>query len=130
MTDRDEIMRRAEEAALEAINRAFGNFELSKSTAEPGYYHARNPGGGLMKLKDSQHSYLYYEGPRGELYAYTPWKDLDGNYWTWTYKPTGKGSRSGDPSSWSASKIVKARSRKTAKKRCLNRLRKAMNIDN
>lgn len=114
-------MNKYEQKALEAANRIIADMGLGLPLSTPGMRAVRNPGGGVTHLRDGQSPFLYYKGPRGELYVYTPWKDQDGNYWTWTYQPKGKGSRSGDPERWVASHITQARSRKTAHKRARHR---------
>ncbi len=87
----------------------------------------RGPEGELIefKLKRDQHSYLYYEGPRGEMYCYTPWKSTLGWYYAYTMQPYGKGSQSGNATQWRARNVVRFRKRNLAKKTALHRLYKA-----
>jgi hypothetical protein len=73
-------------------------------------------------LRPNEHNYLYYTGPRGEMYCYSPHPDTKGNYWVWTYKPIGKGSRSGKPHRWNLSNLVRCAKRKTAKAKAILRL--------
>ena len=77
-------------------------------------------------IKRNEHSYLYYKGPRGELYCYTPHPDINGNFWCWTYQPIGKGSRSGRPHKLKLVDLVRCAKRKTAKAKALRRLRSAV----
>lgn len=78
-----------------------------------------------FQLKRNQRTYLYFKGPRGELYCYTPHPDTHGNFWCWTYQPTGKGSRSGNPTHWQFKELVRCAKRKTAKSKALRRLESA-----
>lgn len=69
-----------------------------------------------------RHAYLYYEAPDQRLFCYTPWKDKNGDYFTWVMKPYGRGARSGKATRWKrVGKVVSARTRKTAKARAWKR---------
>lgn len=120
-------MNEAERKAVRRMNRTLSRWMagMIDSGRIPGGKTVINPGGGVMDLRRGQRSHLYWQDDRGWMYAYTPWKDRDGNYWTWTYKPVGKGARSGKPRRWKAIQIVSARSRKTAMKRAERRYERA-----
>ena len=87
----------------------------------------RGPKGEVIEfdLKRGQHTYVYFESPRGEMFCYTPWKSTLGWYYAYTMQPYGKGSQSGDPTRWRARKIVRFRKRKAAKRTAVKRLIKA-----
>ena len=78
-----------------------------------------------FNLKPGDHIFLRYKGLKGELYCYTAHADTNGNYWCWTYKPTGKGSRSGQAKRWKLTDLVRCAKRKTAHAKALHRLRTA-----
>ncbi len=101
------------ELLQEIVNRVFGDIGFS----DP---RTRTPGGGFLELKPGQCEYRHWE-ENDWMFCYTPWKDTEGWYWAWTYKPYGKGSRSGNPTRWKAVGFVKFRSRKKAKKRAEDR---------
>ena len=84
------------------------------------------PGGHTAELSDSQRSYRYYRH-EGRMFCYTPWKDTEGWYWAWDYKPIGKGARTGNPSRWKGINPVKFRTRKKAMKRAEDRYSKFSN---
>jgi hypothetical protein len=66
--------------------------------------------------------YIYFESPDQRLFCYTPWKDHNGDYFTWVMKPVGRGARSGKARRWKrVGKVVTARTRKTARKRARRR---------
>jgi hypothetical protein len=68
--------------------------------------------------------YIYWEAPDQRMFCYTPWKDANGDYWTWVMKPFGRGARSGNARKWKrVGKRVRARTRKTARKRAQTRYR-------
>lgn len=84
----------------------------------------RNPKTGKpikFELRPDQHAYIYYSGPRGYRYCYTPHPDIEGNYWVWTYKPVGKGAWSGTATRWTMVDLVRCAKRKTAIHRALAR---------
>ncbi len=76
----------------------------------------RGPKGEVVEfeLRGNQSTENWVEGPRGELYCWTPWKATNGWYYAWTYKPYGKGSRSGNPTRWRAVDKSRYRKRKLA----------------
>src|SRR5690349_15678157 len=85
----------------------------------------RNPATGKpisFNLKKGQHLYNFYRGPRGEMFCYTPHADKDGNYWCFTYRPFGKGSRSGTARQWKLMSLVRCARRKIADKKAHQRL--------
>jgi hypothetical protein len=75
-----------------------------------------------LPMGGRRNNYLYYETPDQRMFCYTPWKDSDGNYFTWVLKPFGRGSRSGKATKWKrVGKVVISRTRKTARKRARRR---------
>jgi hypothetical protein len=78
-----------------------------------------------FNLKKGQHYCNYFDGPRGEMFCYTPHPDVDGNYWCFTYQPYGAGSRSGDPKRWKVIKLVRCSRRKVACQKARQRLTRA-----
>lgn len=119
-----QIERRAMEAANRVWNKALAN--MAWADAPEGTEHiARLPNGRRIFLKGSQrHSYRYFESSDGWQFCYTCWKDENGDYWSWVYKPVGKGARSGDPERFKMIKLLSARKRKIAlarAERMLNR---------
>lgn len=75
-------------------------------------------GGSFATIPNARNkrSYRYFEHKQ-HMYCYTPWKDTDGKYWAWTYKPYGKGSQSGEAKKWRAVQKVSFSKRKLAHKR-------------
>jgi hypothetical protein len=70
----------------------------------------------------NRQSYHYWESPDQRMFSYTPWKDSNGDYWTWVWKPYGRGSKSGKATKWKeVGKRVRSRKRKTARKRAQTR---------
>lgn len=66
----------------------------------------------------NRRDYLYWETPDQRMFCYSPWKDANGDYFTWVMKPVGRGAKSGDAEHWKrVGKVVRSRTRKTAKKR-------------
>lgn len=61
----------------------------------------------------------------GTLYCYTTERMGDGKFASWIYAPRGKGSRSGDPSSWTPVREVHHTTRKAAKARAYKLLKQA-----
>jgi hypothetical protein len=99
----------AERKALEAANRVLNNWMQSQLADDS--EHGGN-----------RHEFLYWESPDQRLFCYTPWKDENGDYWTWVMKPYGRGARSGNATKWKrVGKKVRSRKRKTARKRALTR---------
>ena len=78
-----------------------------------------------FELDSGQHSYLFYTGPDGEQYCYTPHPDTEGRYWAWTYKPVGKGARTGKARRFKMIERVQFSHRNKAKARALARLHAA-----
>lgn len=73
---------------------------------------------------------VYFASPDGWRFYYTPWKDDEGYYYSWRMKPIGRGSRSGKPQRWKrVGKVVKARTRKTARDRALRAYRRRTGPD-
>jgi hypothetical protein len=108
----------------EELNRATHGL-LAKVWAEvtaPRDPHTREPI--EFSLKNGQNKYLYYRGKSGAQYCYTPHKDTRGYYWCWTYKPRGKGSRSGKPQHWKLTNLVRFSRRNKAKARAWARAQK------
>lgn len=69
-----------------------------------------------------RNDYIYWETPDQRMFCYTPWKDRNGDYFTWVMKPHGRGARSGNAQKWKrVGKVVRSRTRKTARKRALTR---------
>jgi len=69
-----------------------------------------------------RHDYLYWEAPDQRLFCYTPWKDENGDYFTWVLRPVGRDARSGNARQWKrVGKVVRSRTRKTARKRAQKR---------
>jgi hypothetical protein len=67
-----------------------------------------------------RNAFQYYQcGPL--MFAYTSLPDTHGDYWAWTYKPKGKGSRT-KPSKWVAKDIVSFRHKGKAMRRAEARL--------
>ena len=73
-------------------------------------------------LKPGRAVYSYQTDPRGWLHCYTPWKDTQGRFWVWSYKPMGKGSRSGIATDYELWHPRWFRSRSKAKKVAMDRL--------
>ena len=90
----------AEQMAVDGINRIFGElFGVS-----------------------SRSDFIYWEAPDQRRFCYTPWKDMNGAYFTWVMKPYGRGAKSGDAKHFKrVGKIVRSRKRKTARKRAQTR---------
>jgi len=90
-------------------------------------FSARDSAGESIRfeLDPGQHTYLFYAGPNGEQYCYTPHPDTEGRYWAWTYKPVGRGARSGTATRFKMIDRVKLAHRNKAKARALARLRSA-----
>lgn len=100
MTDYE--MSEASRQANEALARIIESSPLRDLFMQAGGF--RGPKGELVqfKLRRTQNTYNYLEGPRGEMFCWTPWKATNGWYYAWTYKPYGKGSRSGKPRNFKA----------------------------
>jgi len=69
--------------------------------------------------------YRYFKGAAGEMFCYTPHADIIGYYWVWTYKPIGKGSRSGKARRFKMTHLIRCAKRRTAKERAQARCQKA-----
>lgn len=78
-----------------------------------------------FRLKPGQRTYRYLEGPRGEMYCWTPHKSTEGWYYAYTMQPYGKGSRSGNPTQWRARQRVRYRKRISCKQTAVRRYLKA-----
>lgn len=119
----DHEMSDVERRAMEAANRVYKDLLAKYFTPVPNV--VISPAGTRIHLKGkASHSYRYYESDDGWRFAYTPWKDENGDYFYWTYKPVGRGARSGDPTKWKAINIVSTRKRKTAKEWAYRRYQK------
>lgn len=96
----------AEQTATDAANKIFGNML------------------NLTRRKDHRRrsAYIFWEAPDQRMFCYMPWKDGNGDYWTWVMKPYGKGALSGNAKNWKkVGKSVRSRTRKTARKRAQTR---------
>jgi len=112
----------AEQAAMDAANRIFSDALAEFFPMPPDRGHTvQTPSGSRLRLKPGQREYRYYRSFDEWMFCYTPWKDENGDYWTWTYKPVGKGSQSGKARKWVAINPARARKRKTASKRAYQR---------
>lgn len=92
------------------------------------FYALKNPKTGNaieFKVKKREHTFNYFLSRKGDLFCYTPHPDVDGNFWCFTYKPIGKGSRSGKAIQWKAIDLVRCAKRKTAKDKALARWSKS-----
>lgn len=101
----------AERKDLDAINRVFAKFFNGIRVSD-------SPDG---PQSERRNKYLYWETADQWMFCYTPWKDDDGWYYAFTYKPFGKGSRSGDPSQWRLIDKVRFRKRRSAEARTVKR---------
>lgn len=96
-------MNEAEQTATEAANRILGRLIRRRS-------------------RQRQSSVHYFEARDQRRFCWTPWKDSNGNYFTWVLKPYGRGAKSGNAKQWkTVGKIVRSRTRKTARKRAETR---------
>jgi hypothetical protein len=114
----DEAERKAAREASRILNQ-FLRKQLAFDEGPEGPEHGRGR---------RRHHYHYFESPDQRMFCWTPWKDQNGNYWTWVMKPVGRGSRSGKAKFWKrVGKRVRSRTRKTAKKRAHTRYIRWMN---
>lgn len=113
MEDRE--MTPAERRATDAANRIFADIL--------GDFFPAPPRRGRQRRK-----YHYYQTPDQWRFCYTPWKDVNGDYFTFIYKPYGKGSQSGKAIRWRMKDKVRARTRKTAKARAYKRYQRRLKI--
>lgn len=114
-----DVEREANRMATKALNRWMAQFfyDVSPEQEMPGD----------TKMNRNRRSYHYWESPDQRMFCYTPWKDRNGDYWTWVMKPYGKGSKSGKSRQWKqVGKRVRSRKRKTARKRAQTRYTKWM----
>lgn len=81
-----------------------------------------------FKLKRGQRTYRYYQAPNGDRFCYTPHKDVNGDYWVFTIKGKGIGSRSGNPRYYQTKAIVRCAKRKTAFNKMAARFYKATGV--
>lgn len=103
----------AERKALSEINRRLNEY-FGGRLGDPDYEHGQG--------RRNKTDYIYWESPDQRMFCYTPWKDANGDYWTWVWKPYGRGSHSGKATKWKrVGKRVRSRKRKTAKKRAHTR---------
>jgi hypothetical protein len=72
----------------------------------------------------ARHCWHYYRASDGWMFAYTSLKDENGKYWSWAYRPEGKGARGGKAKEWAIAKSPKpvAHSKRSAAIRRANRL--------
>ena len=135
----DDLRKRdqAEVNATDAFNRVMGNILADigfddhhfaprdyKPKPEGTVETYRLPNGAQLHLKKGQRPYQCYRSNDGWMFCYTSWRDENDDYWYWTYKPVGKGSQSNKAREWKLKDLKSARTRKTAQKRSLARLRK------
>lgn len=77
---------------------------------------------GITGPSSRRSDFIYWEAPDQRRFCYTPWKDSNGDYFTWVMKPYGRGAKSGDAKNWKrVGKVVRSRTRKTARKRAHTR---------
>ena len=96
-------MSEAEQTAMDAANRILKKLALRTSRRREG-------------------SVRYFETRDQRRFCWTPWKDSNGDYFTWVLKPYGRGAKSGDAKQWKrVGKVVRSRKRKTARKRARTR---------
>lgn len=101
----------AERKALSEINRTLNRLLLGDQGPD-----SPEHGSGRRKRL-----YRYYESPDHRMFCWTPWKDSNGDYWTWVMKPFGRGAKT-KPRQWKrVGKRVRSRTRKTAKARAHTR---------
>jgi len=94
-------MSEAEQMAMDAANRILGK---------------------LIRRERNRSSVHYFETRDQRRFCWTPWKDSNGNYFTWVLKPYGRGAKSGNAKQWKrVGKVVLSRTRKTARKRAETR---------
>lgn len=84
----------------------------------------------LADLFGREPRYCYFQRGNGAMFCWTVEKGEDGKYVSFVYRPTGKGARTGDASSWelvetksSKWKQVRHAKRKAAKARALRLFR-------
>lgn len=90
-------------------------------------YALRDPDGHRIEIptKDGQNVYRYFIAKKsGVMFCWTVHPDTNGNYWTFEYRPVGKGSGSGKAVRYRAVNLTRARRRKLAKARAIDRYRK------
>lgn len=73
----------------------------------------------IMALKGKSVYHYYSVGTH--KFAYTSYPDVNGDYFAWTYKPKGKGSRT-DPQRWVAKDIVSFKHKGKAMRRAEKRM--------
>ncbi len=94
----------------------------------------RRPDGSAIEFKTPRDAYLYryFKGAKGAQYCWTIHPCDRGRYYAFTYRPVGKGSRSGKAKRWKLVDLVSFARRNKAKaralKRCLEDERKAGHV--
>lgn len=107
----NEVEREAGRKANQMLNRWLQASLSDLMPEQTGHRNTRN-----------RRAYLYWEAPDQRMFCYSPWKDHEGNYFTWVMKPVGRGARSGKARRWRRlGKVVASRTRKTARKRAKTR---------
>lgn len=95
--------------------------ELNRMMADilgtPGTY---SPMRTLIKAPKGKAAYHWYSHGTHK-FAYTSYPDTNGDYFAWTYKPVGKGSRT-DPNRWVAKDVVSFKHRGAAMRRARKRM--------
>ncbi len=79
----------------------------------------------LAALFSRQPAYRYWTDPRGYRYCWTTERMSDGKYAAFTYRPVGKGSRSGKATRFKLAREVHFRTRRAAKQRAADWFNKA-----
>ena len=121
MSEYDEVIR--ERLTTETMTNPFLQELFAPYSAPRGLRHS-DGSGVQFDLKDNQNLYRYWTGPNGAKYCWTPHADTKGWYWSFVYKPQGKGSRSGNACKFKLTNPVKFRKRKVAKQRAADRFNK------
>jgi hypothetical protein len=118
----NETRTEAEQKALDAANRVYGKFlndyigYLGQTrSGRVRWLNWRTPGNTDVRLMGNQQPFHFWETEDGWQFGYTPWKDVNGDYWYWTWKPVGKGSQSSKATQWKAINVVKTRALKRMK---------------
>jgi hypothetical protein len=108
----------AERKAMNEANRLFSNV-FAKVLAQSLQFD-QGPEG-PEHGEHRRNRFRYFESPDHRMFCWTPWKDSNGDYWTWVFKPVGRGAKT-KPRQWKrVGKRVRSRTRKTAKKRAHTR---------
>jgi hypothetical protein len=86
----------------------------------------RRPDGSSISISvpRGRWTYRYFEGASGALYCWTVFPCDRGRYYAFTYRPIGRGSRSGKATHWRMVDLVAFARRNRAKARAAERLAK------